>query len=57
MAQPRFGELLWQAVMQVKARKGRSITSIKRVFPFGKLKATALTPLIPLSQRRVRGRI
>ena len=30
MAQPRFGELLWQAVMQVKARKGRSITSIKR---------------------------
>ena len=30
MAQPRFGELLWQAVMQVKASKGRSITSIKR---------------------------
>lgn len=29
MAQPRFGQLLWQAVQQVKVNKGRSITAIK----------------------------
>ena len=29
MAQPRFGQLLWQAMQQVKANKGRSITALK----------------------------
>ena len=29
MAQPRFGELLWQAVQQVKVNQGRSITAVK----------------------------
>lgn len=29
MAQPRFGELLWRAVQQVKVNQGRSITALK----------------------------
>jgi len=29
MAQPRFGELLWRAVQQVKVNQGRSITAVK----------------------------